>query len=339
MRVRVAVGYARSSGSVNPASSIPNQILSIKEYCEKRNIHLKEIYVDERKTGTKVNGRNQYKLLMKQLKYQSEIELVLVAFLDRLGRESFELIQAVEEIRLLKKELVCIKEGVTSKSLTPLQLAMMAVQAETENKQRTRRLADSKNSKIQKGKYLLSGVPYGYILDNDKKLVKDPIKSLIVEKIFHLYRQGDSISNIARKINYEYGSTIFDYTKISLILKNKTYTGYIHIRTDSEESGYRKLSEVAHESIISNEIFDECYALYLERKPKGKPTHFYLLSNSVFLCPVCQSDVGVNSGNYICKSKCWKANIITVDDLVIEFLLEKEKETKEEGELRTAYET
>ncbi|UHA60642.1 recombinase family protein [Metabacillus litoralis] len=189
MRERVAVGYARSSGSVNPASSIPNQILSMEEYCEKQNIYLKEIYVDERKTGTKVDGRNEYKLLMKQLQYQSDIELVLVAFFDRLGRESYELIQAVEEIRVLKKELVCIKEDLSSKSLTPLQLSMMAIQAENENMQRTRRLADSKNSKIQKGKYLLGGVPYGYILDDNKMLVKDPVKSLIVAQIFYLYRQ------------------------------------------------------------------------------------------------------------------------------------------------------
>ncbi|UHA60641.1 recombinase family protein [Metabacillus litoralis] len=128
-------------------------------------------------------------------------------------------------------------------------------------------------------------------------------------------------------------------SKIPNILNNKTYTGYIYIRTDSEESGFRKLSEIAHESIISDDIFNECYALHLERKPKRLPNQFYLLNNSVFLCPVCQSSVGVKGGNYICKSKCWKSNISTVNNLVLEFLLEQEKETKEESKLRTAYES
>lgn len=85
--IRVAVGYARTSGAINPEASIPTQKTQIEEYCQRNGIILREIFVDACKSGTTVVGRTAY-YEMNRLIERERIDCMLVTYLDRLSRDS-----------------------------------------------------------------------------------------------------------------------------------------------------------------------------------------------------------------------------------------------------------
>jgi site-specific DNA recombinase len=134
--MRNAVGYARTSSKLNPKASIPNQCKLINEYCEKNDIFLKEVYIDEAKTATKVEGRTGYMKLKSDLE-NGDIDIVIVSFFDRLAREAFEFVLTVVELNKKGVEIISISEDLSSKRMSPIHLAMIAFEIENENKQRT----------------------------------------------------------------------------------------------------------------------------------------------------------------------------------------------------------
>lgn len=320
MKIKVGVGYARTSGKINPKSSILNQVQAIQSYCDKHKIFLKHIYIDDCKSGTKVEGRLEYQLLKEDLKSQSDIDMVLVAFADRLGRESYEFIHTVELIRETNKELICISEGLSSQTITPLQLVMLAIQSEMENKQRYQRLRDSKDIKIKQGQYLLSKPPFGYVWDENRYLIKDPKKAVIAEKVYTLFDQGYKVGTISRMINEEYGPIITD-VQVNNILSNKTYTGYIYLKDKNDPNSFKKISEVRHSEIISLDIFERCFKKLKKKNTRKRSTVFYLLNQGVFLCPHCREGVYGKTEYYRCENKCWKMEKEKLNCKVIDYFL------------------
>ncbi|MDV2886376.1 recombinase family protein [Alkalihalophilus pseudofirmus] len=321
--IKVAVGYVRSSGRVNPKSSIPNQIKSIKRYCEENEVFLREIYIDECKSGTKIHGRIAYHKLKEDLRVFKDIEMVLVAFADRLGRESFEFIQTVEEIKGNQIELYCISEGLSSEKMSPFELVMTAVQSEMENKQRYRRINESKEEKMRKGIFLLSKPPLGYELNEERRLVLNDKKMSLVQEIFNCFLEVKSFNKTARIINERLEKEEFTARKIEALISNKTYTGYIFIYS---QGGYKQLSFEKHPQIISLETFNRCMDIIKSKEKKNVSTYFYLLNKGLLTCPECSGDiVGLNK-KYKCKSCAWHKNSQELDQQFIDFLSKYEKE-------------
>lgn len=334
---KVAVGYARSSGKVNPKSSIPNQIDIIRKYSEDKNIILQDIFIDECKTGTKVDGRTSYQLLKDFLKDHDEVDILLVAFFDRLGREAYELILGYEGIKENNVELIFISEGLSSKYITPSQLAMLALQSEMENKMRHKRISDSKNQKIKQGKYLFSNVPpYGYNFDENRMLAINPEKVEIVRQIFNLFLKGKNTTEIYQFIKGNFKNNGLKNWQINRILTNKTYTGYIYNR-DKNKAAYKKLSDVRHPQIVPIEIFEKCQEILQVRAKENKKRQgrekFYLLNNGIFLCPLCRKKISGNKTKYKCNNGHWEMDLGELESKVLEFL-ELSESNSQENELK-----
>lgn len=167
--IKSAVGYARTSSSyLNPKASIPNQCRLIKEYCEKNNIFLKEIYIDESKTCTKTEGREGYLKLKSNM--NDGIDMIIVTFFDRLAREAFEFVLTIVELDKAGIEIVSISEDLSSKKMSPIHLAMIAFEIEHENKQRTERIHGAIKENRKQGIYNMSYVPTGYTKGQDNRL-------------------------------------------------------------------------------------------------------------------------------------------------------------------------
>lgn len=295
--IKRAVGYVRTSSYLNPKASIPNQHRLIEEYCENNNIPLKEIYVDESKTATKVEDREGYLKLKTDLEY-GDIDMVIVTFFDRLARESFEFILTVLDLDNRGIEIVSVSEDLSSKRMSPIHLAMIAFQIEHENKQRTERIQGAIHENRKKGIYNLTNVPFGYKKDEESRLIIDRDKEIVVKQIFETYINTKSIYDTA--IRFEN----IDLEQIITILENKTYTGFIYTKskTFKENPEYIQCSLVKHESIIDEMTFEKATNIRkVERKPPNPKNKSYLLKH-IFKCPKCSSIMHFKIGKYYCRS-------------------------------------
>jgi site-specific DNA recombinase len=337
--IRIAVGYARTSGIVNPKTSIPTQVDTIKKYCEKHSIILKHIFIDECKTGTKVEGRDQYQHLKKLIK-NDQIDMVIVAFSDRLARDSYEFILTMNEMVEQGIEFVSVSEGLTSYRMTPLQIVMMGLQVEMENKQRNQRITASAREKFRKGKFIYGRKPYGYDVDENNYLIIKEAEAKIVRRIYEEFLNGKGTTQIARELNAE---GLYDKekekpwsnVKVNNILENKTYTGVIHKKEKDENGEYVfiPVTDHKHPAIVSLEMFDEVQRIRRRKNRKQKKVKNLHLLSGLLYCPNCHSKMyGITERNiYECynhkinQTGCPNLNKDFVEKLVLQYLLEKEE--------------
>lgn len=334
--MKVAVGYVRTSGKINPKSSIPNQIKLIQGYCERYQLYLKNIYTDDCKTGTKVEGRTQYQRLKAHISDQKDIDLILVAYADRLGREAYEFIQIVEDIKKYDIELISIAENLSSKQVTPIQLVMTAIQSELENKQRYQRIYDSKQEKVKKG-MCPTIPPLGYKTDENRFLVIDEKTKDIVIDTYSLFAEGKTLGEIKKTLSERYSNFNRGEKNLRYILTNKTYTGYLYSRGKKDFS-YTQLSEVPHPSLITVELFEKCLKrISSMQKFIGirKPNKFFLLSRGLFQCPVCHSAITGRGEKYRCKMKCFISDVSELEGKIIRYLEMREQSNGVKDKLKT----
>nr|WP_290369695.1 recombinase family protein [Peribacillus simplex] len=354
----MGVGYARTSSPSNPKESIPNQINTITNYCEENGIILLDIFVDEAKTGTRVENRDEY-IRFKETIQTQPIDIVLVSFSNRLGRESFEIAMTLDGIINKKQiEFISITEGIGGRRLTPLEIATLSVHAESENTARRRVTQEARNIAIRNGIFAYGSVPFGYTKDLNGFLVPIKKEAVVVKIIFEKYLENKSTTKIASELMEE-GHKKSDGSPLTAnhvgkILSNKTYTGIIHRKTRKEKPfskvrvqlGNEPATEIQHQAIISEDVFELAQQIKEKRK-KPKENRFHFLSKILY-CPICNSLMYGNyrRNRYECKQrnqgryKCPFINKPEIDSAVLKFLksFEDDQETVEK-QLKTENKT
>ncbi|SOB90551.1 DNA invertase Pin-like site-specific DNA recombinase [Ureibacillus xyleni] len=334
--IRIAVGYARTSGIINPKSSIPTQMETIKKYCQKNNIILKHIFVDECKTGTKVEGRNQYQEMKKLIKTE-QIDMVIVAFSDRLARDSYEFILTMNDMVEQGIEFVSVSENLTSHFMSPLQIVMMGLQVELENKQRNQRIIESSREKFRQGKFIYTKKPYGYDVDKNYYLIIKEDEAAIVRRIYEEFLKGKGTTLIARELNAEglYNKEKekpWSNVKVNNILEHKTYTGLIYHKEKDEDGNflYIPVSDREHPAIVSVDMFEDVQRIRQKSSRKKKEVKNFHFLSGILMCPNCYSKMyGIaERGIYACYNKktnltrCPTVDKEKIESLVFEYLSE-----------------
>ena len=89
-RRKTAVAYGRYSSNNQREESIDAQLRAIREYCEKENIELIEVFTDEAITG-KTDDREDFQNMINQLlKEHLQVDYVLVHKFNRFARSKFD---------------------------------------------------------------------------------------------------------------------------------------------------------------------------------------------------------------------------------------------------------
>ena len=314
---KVVVGYVRTSGESNPKTSIPNQIDVINEYCNKNSLIIKYIFKDIKKSGMYTEGREDYQKL-KDLIKNKKIDAVVVPYSDRLSRDSFEFISILTEMNKNGIEFISVSEDLSGNEMSPLQMAIIAVKAEIENKLRTDRAIQGKNKAVLTGIYTNSRCPFGYKIEN-KRLVVDQNEVNFVRQIFKEFKETPNFGAVASKMNLlgyrtKFGNKWKSGT-IRSLLTNKTYTGKMYsanrVKTNKgkQKTIYieqQLLSEVEHEAIVSEEYFNDINELikkHYAKENKQDYHNFYL--KGILKCPTCLGDMSgsfkENQITYRCK--------------------------------------
>ncbi len=297
----VAVIYARYSTDNQNESSIEAQIRACREYAAKNGYEILRQYVDEAKSGTDTENREQFKQM--HLDSQTgEFSKVIVFSLDRFSRN---LRNYLNDAYYLKQN------GVTLRSVTEqvddtfsgrtLAIVLM-LSAELYVESVIKHVKKSQREAALKGLYVGGTVPLGYYIDSDKEYVVNEEEAAIVRQIFEMYADGKTYDEIINDLNSSGHRTKFQKkfknTSLYSILHNEKYIGtYRYGADDPELENEPVVLEKRLPAIVDKELFYKVQDKAKEKKRIGgrlKATRNYSLSGMIH-CALCNANMQINT--------------------------------------------
>ena len=187
LKKKVAL-YLRVSTKTQHTS---NQLTELKEVCDRFDYEIVDIY-DETVSGTKNNeDRSEFSRLIKDVK-RKRFDMVLVWSLDRLGRQTSELLKFLTIIEDYDVGLYCWKQGInTSDAMGRMFFQFVSVMSEYEGSiRKERQIVGIERLKSQ-------GKKYG---GND--FISDDVKETVIK----LKEDGLSYRKIKEQVNISLSS-------------------------------------------------------------------------------------------------------------------------------------
>lgn len=271
---RVAV-YARvSTDDPRQTSSYELQKNHYHDVISKSpNWKLVQIYADEGISGTSLQHRDQFKLMIEDCK-QGKIDLIVTKSVSRFARNVVDCIGYVRELLALPHPVGVFFETERLNTFDPkseMVLSFMATLAQEESHTKSEIMNASIEMRFRRGIFL-TPILLGYDHDEDGNLVINEEEAKIVKLIFMMYLNGCTCQEIADTLTElgcmtKKGNTVWSHGSILQILQNerhcgdvlahKTYTpNYLNHKSKKNMQNrpqYRKRNH--HEAIISRDDF------------------------------------------------------------------------------------
>lgn len=271
---RVAV-YARvSTDDPRQTSSYELQKNHYHDVISKSpNWKLVQIYADEGISGTSLQHRDQFKLMIEDCK-QGKIDLIVTKSVSRFARNVVDCIGYVRELLALPHPVGVFFETERLNTFDPkseMVLSFMATLAQEESHTKSEIMNASIEMRFRRGIFL-TPILLGYDHDDDGNLVINEEEAKIVKLIFMMYLNGCTCQEIADTLTElgcmtKKGNTVWSPGSILQILQNerhcgdvlahKTYTpNYLNHKSKKNMQNrpqYRKRNH--HEAIISRDDF------------------------------------------------------------------------------------
>lgn len=271
---RVAV-YARvSTDDPRQTSSYELQKNHYHDVISKSpNWKLVQIYADEGISGTSLQHRDQFKLMIEDCK-QGKIDLIVTKSVSRFARNVVDCIGYVRELLALPHPVGVFFETERLNTFDPkseMVLSFMATLAQEESHTKSEIMNASIEMRFRRGIFL-TPILLGYDHDEDGNLVINEEEAKIVKLIFMMYLNGCTCQEISDTLTElgcmtKKGNTVWSPGSILQILQNerhcgdvlahKTYTpNYLNHKSKKNMQNrpqYRKRNH--HEAIISRDDF------------------------------------------------------------------------------------
>lgn len=292
--VRVSTDDQRDNGY-----SIDSQLRMIKEYCEKNDYSIVDVYNDAGHSGKDLM-RPEMQRLLADIK-SKKIDKLIAIKVDRLTRNNYDgfwLLNYCEE-HDVKIELILEPYDVSTANGEMI-FGMNLVFGQRERKEigaRTKRaMEEMALEKIHPSK-----APYGYIRNKETgHLEIEPIEAQVVKEIFELCKQGKSTRSIATimKNNNAYlkqGKWASD--RVYKILTNSIYIGIFEYGKYKRKPQDILRVENYCESIIDEVTWNTTRNVLVKNKHSNYGEYIHLFSGLV-KCPIC--------GNIMSSSESFK---------------------------------
>lgn len=186
--------------------SIESQIDLLKEFVAGRAyLNLTDCYVDNGFTGTDFD-RPEWDRLMADVK-AGRINCIVVKDLSRLGRNYIESGQLLEKVfPYLGVRFISINDGYDSAALNStdeLSASLKNIVNDYYAKDISRKACTALKVKRQRGDYIGSYAPHGYLKDPENKnhLIVDPKTAPVIRQIFQWRAEGMGYSTMLRRLN------------------------------------------------------------------------------------------------------------------------------------------
>jgi len=281
--VRVSTDDQRDNGY-----SIDSQLRMIKEYCEKNEYDIVDVYNDAGHSGKDLM-RPEMQRLLKDIKTKKIDKLVAIK-VDRLTRNNYDgfwLLNYCEE-HDVKIELILEPYDVSTANGEMI-FGMNLVFGQRERKEigaRTKRaMEEMALEHIHPSK-----APYGYI--RNKKtghLEVEPIEAEVVKEIFELCKQGNStrgIATIMKDNNAYLKQGKWKSDRVYKILSNSIYIGIFEYGKYKRKSQDILRVENYCEPIIDEVTWNATRNVLVKNKHSNYGEYIHLFSGLV-KCPIC----------------------------------------------------
>ena len=318
--MKKAILYIRVSTDeqANTGFSLRDQKDKLLKYCESNNIEVLKIFKED--YSAKTFKRPQYTLLWDFAeKHKKETDLFLFTKWDRFSRNAAESYEQMKNFEKLNIQLHAIEQPLDLSS--PEQLLMLAVYLsvpEVENKRRSLNVIAGMRRSFKEGRYLGS-TPQGYTSEKDKKdkpILVPNHEASAIKKAFNLIAKGNVSQRKVMDILEKDGVKV-SRTRISKLLRNPVYKGYIILKKFKDEPA--ELIKGIHEPIVSEYVFQKVQDVLSAGKKnkvqyKSKNLAQYPL-RGLILCELCGNNLSASSpkGNgghydyYHCANGCKKS--------------------------------
>ncbi|PET77606.1 recombinase family protein [Bacillus sp. AFS001701] len=268
--------YVRiSTDKDEQVSSVENQIDICRNWLEKNGFEWNDdsIHFDDAITGTAFLEREAMQVLLEKAK-KKLIDLVVFKSIHRLARDLKDALEIKEVFIAHGVRLVTIEEMYDSlyEGKSDMKFEMYAMFAAQYPKTLSVSISSALAAKVRRGEHRGAKAPYGYKVNEEKKLVLNEVEAPIVAKMYDWYTNGIGLKNISNKLNEEgiltRNGTKWQYGSVRTILKNPTYKGTVVMnRYQKVKFGGRKkqienpqekwqVYENQHHPIVTEEVWN-----------------------------------------------------------------------------------
>lgn len=317
--------------------TVETQIAYLKNFIDRQeDMELADIYADVSFSGTNFE-RPEFERMMQDIR-AGKIDTVITKDLSRLGRNYIDSGTYIERIfPLFHVRYIAVNDDFdTNREGTDLAMPLKNIINEWYARDLSNKMHASYQTMWKKGAYIYGRPPYGYRKDNTvKKLVVDEQTAPVVKRIFEMYLNGMTYSEIARVLqqegivsppkyryleqgNREKAEKARDWyhLHIKAILTNRHYAGdSVHA---TREGGFnnpdkdRRVSEEhwliipnTHEPLVSRDMFAE-----VQEKIKRQVQNLHARNAALehektpenffpgkCICSCCRKNIGVVRSN------------------------------------------
>lgn len=281
--VRVSTDDQRDNGY-----SIDSQLRMIKEYCEKNEYDIVDVYNDAGHSGKDLM-RPEMQRLLKDIKSKKIDKLVAIK-VDRLTRNNYDgfwLLNYCEEYDV-KIELILEPYDVSTANGEMI-FGMNLVFGQRERKEigaRTKRAMEEMALECIHP----SKAPYGYIRNKETgHLEVEPIEAEVVKEIFELCKQGNStrgIATIMKDNNAYLKQGKWKSDRVYKILSNSIYIGVFEYGKYKRKTQDILRVENYCEPIIDEVTWNATRNVLVKNKHSNYGEYIHLFSGLV-KCPIC----------------------------------------------------
>ena len=261
---KVAVIYCRVSVEdfKNPGLSIDAQEIQCRRKAEEEGYSIMEVIIDDNRSGGNLK-RPGIQRILRLIAEKNSIDAIYLVHKDRLSRNMADHIFLTDLFRKNKIILRSLNEPMMDDSAVGITMDMMMASFNQYHRLNTsEKVKSTMHEKVNAG-YFIGPAPAGYKNVSypnaserfARKVVEiDEIKAPFVREAFKLYGTGEySVADVTN-LMYEKGfrtkyGTMFSYSNMYDILKNRFYIGEIHW-SDIH------LTEAKHQPIIERDLFE-----------------------------------------------------------------------------------
>jgi DNA invertase Pin-like site-specific DNA recombinase len=231
---------------------------------------LVDVYIDiaSSKTGS---SRKEFSRMLQDCKSR-DIEIILTKSISRFGRDTVEILDALNQLRVLGVRVIFEQEVLdTADTDNDLMISIIESIAQAENESRSDNIKwGIKQHAAQGTSKLYNRKCYGYYNDKNGTLAIDEKEAKNVRLIFNLYLQGRSVLGIAKElerlgIKSPTGKATWPKRTIDVMLSNEKYIGNARL-LDNGKHDLCYLAEGNNPAIISKEMYQ---AVQIEKQHRS----------------------------------------------------------------------
>ena len=271
---RVGIYCRVSTNSADQLKSLTAQISALTRLTAANpKWLLVDVYIDiaSSKAGS---SRKEFTRMLTDCKSRV-IEIVLTKSISRFGRDTVEILDALNQLKLLGIRVIFEQEQLdTADTDSDLMISIIESIAQAENESRSDNIKWGIKQRAAQGtSKLYNRKCYGYLNASDGSLIIEESEGKNVKLIFDMYLQGKSVIGIVSElerlgIKSPTGKDKWCKRTIDVMLSNEKYIGNVRLLDDGKHEAYY-LSEDNNPAIISKEIFQ---AVQIEKQNRSNIT-------------------------------------------------------------------